>query len=87
MDNGANNHLKCCEQAQEVSDKTFSMLSRNWSCNILVKEMATFCPCLKSLPESIVKIFWINSIARRNLKTDYYILCHVNISGKYNEDL
>jgi hypothetical protein len=31
------------------------MLPRDCSCNILVKNVAAFCPCLKSLPEAKVK--------------------------------
>ena len=33
------------------------MLPRDHSYHILVKNMAAFCPCLKSLPESKVKRF------------------------------
>ena len=41
-DNGADNELKCQELAQVVSEKNFSMLLRNHSCHILVKELTTF---------------------------------------------
>ena len=36
------NDLKCQNLAQEVSEKNFSMLPRNHSCDILVKELTTF---------------------------------------------
>ena len=43
---------------QEVSEKkNFNMLPRDHSCDILVKKVAAFCPCLKSLPEAKVNIF------------------------------
>ena len=43
---------------QEVSEeKNFSMLPKDYSCNILVKNVAVFRPCLKNLPEVKVKRF------------------------------
>ena len=48
--------LKCADMAQEVSvGKNFSMWPRDYFCGILVKSVATFCLCLKSLPEAKVK--------------------------------
>ena len=44
--------------AQEVSEKNFSILPSNLSFDNLVKNMAAFCPCPKSLFE--VKEFCIN---------------------------
>ena len=43
--------------AQEVSEKKFSMLPRDYSCDILVKNGDAFSPCLKSMPEAKVKRF------------------------------
>ena len=38
---------------QEVSEeKNLSMLPRDHSCDILVKNMTGFCPCPKNLPEA-----------------------------------
>ena len=55
---------------QNVSEeKNFSMLPRNCSCDILVKNVAAFRHCPESLPEAKVKKFWINSVGRGNLKT------------------
>jgi hypothetical protein len=36
----------------EVSMENFNVWSRDCFCAILVKNVATFCPCLKSLPEA-----------------------------------
>ena len=48
--------LNCADLAQEVSvEKNFSMWPRDCFCGILVKNVAAFCPCLKSLPEAKVK--------------------------------
>lgn len=42
--------------AQEDSVvENFSMWPRDSSCDVLVKNMAAFCNCLKSLPEARVK--------------------------------
>ena len=49
--------LNCTDLPQEVSvEKIFSIWPVDCFCGILVKNVATFCPCLKSLPESKVKI-------------------------------
>ena len=46
----AGSNLKCFDLAQEISkEKNFCF------CGILVKTVATFYPCLKSLPEAKVK--------------------------------
>ena len=47
--------LNCADLAQEVSVENFYMWPRNCFCGILVKNVATFCPCLKSLPGVKVK--------------------------------
>jgi hypothetical protein len=50
--------LNCADLAQEGSvEQNFSMWPRERFCGILMKNVAAFCPCLKSLPESKVKIF------------------------------
>ena len=52
------------ELAQEYSEgKNFSVLPRNHSCDILVKEMTAFCPCPKSLPEGNMKNFGLIPLA------------------------
>ena len=52
------------ELTQEVSEeKNFSMLPRDHSCDILVKKVAAFCPCLKSLNVAKGKIFGLVSLA------------------------
>ena len=48
--------LNCVDLAQEISkEKNFRMWHKDWFCGILVKNVATFCLCLKSLPEAKVK--------------------------------
>ena len=54
-------------QAQEVSEENFSMLPRDRSCDILVKKVAAFCPCPKSLPETKFKSFKL--VSEGNLKS------------------
>ena len=45
-DNGAENDLNCGGMVQEISEeKNFSMLPRDRSCDILVKNVIAFCPC------------------------------------------
>ena len=66
-DSGAEGDLNCGGLAQEVSEeKNFSMLLRNHSCDMLMKNVATFCPCLKSLAE--MKRFILIALRRGNLK-------------------
>ena len=49
--------LNCSYQAPEISVENFNMWPRDCSCGVLVKNLATFCSCLKSLPEAEVKRF------------------------------
>ena len=52
----AEGDLICGSLALEVSqEKNISMWLRDCSCDILAKNVAAFCPCLKSLPEAKVK--------------------------------
>ena len=52
----AGSNLNCVDLAQEISkEKNFRMWHKDCFCGILVKNVATFCPCLKSLPEAKVK--------------------------------
>jgi hypothetical protein len=52
----AGNNLNSVGLAQEISkEKNFRMWQKDYFCKILVKNVATFCPCLKSLPEAKVK--------------------------------
>ena len=66
---------------QEVSEETnFSTLSRDHSlCDILVKNVATFSPCLKCLPEAKEKRFRLIALAKESLKKKktQQRLCHV----------
>ena len=52
----AGSNLNCVDLAQEISkEKNFRMWHKDCFCGILVKNVATFCPCLKSLPEALTK--------------------------------
>ena len=59
-DSAAEGHLnwKLRELVQEVPEekKSFSMLPRIYSSDILMNNVAAFCPCLKILPETKVKV-------------------------------
>ena len=49
-DSGTEGDLNCGRLAHEVSEeKNFSMLPKDCSCDILVKNVVAFCPCSKSL--------------------------------------
>ena len=52
----AKDDLNCGTLALEISEKNFDMCLRDCSCDILVKNVAAFCPS-KSLPEAKVKRF------------------------------
>ena len=57
--------LNCVDLAQEVSvEKNFSMWPRDCSCDILVKNVAAFCPCLKSLPQAKIKRFILIALTK-----------------------
>jgi hypothetical protein len=52
----AGSNLNFVDQAQEISkEKNFRMWHKDCFCGIVVKNAATFCRCLKSLPEGKVK--------------------------------
>jgi hypothetical protein len=64
------NDLNCEDLAQEISlEKNFSMWPRGCFCGILVKNVAAFCPCLKSLPEAKIKkcilIAWAKEVSKK----------------------
>lgn len=48
--------FNCIDLAQEASgENNFSVWPGDCFCGVLVKNVAAFCPCLKSLPEAKVK--------------------------------
>jgi hypothetical protein len=62
-------NLNCGSLPLEVSvEKNFKMLPRNCSCDILVKNVAAFCLCLKSLLEARIKRFILICIDKGSLK-------------------
>ena len=62
-DSDAKSYLNCWKFTQELSEKNVSMLPRNHSWDVLVKNVAAFCPCPKSLPEAKVKSFGLIPLA------------------------
>ena len=73
---------------QDVSEKNFSMLPRDGSCNNLVKNVAAFCLCPKSLPEAKVKRFELMPLAEEISKPPRIdSAMWLVISGNANEDL
>ena len=64
-DIGAEDDLNCAHMAQEGSvGKKVNMFSRDCFCNILVRNVAAFCPSLKSLPEDKVKRFRLIALTK-----------------------
>ena len=50
--------------AQDVSEKKrIRKFPRDCSCDILVKNVTTFCSCLKNLPEAKLKTFGLIALA------------------------
>ena len=71
----AESDLNYADLAQKVSSKkNFSMQPRDCFCGILVKNVAAFCPCLKSLPEAKVKRL-INCTDKGSLRNTHHGLC------------
>jgi hypothetical protein len=59
------NDLNCGTLAQELSkEKHGTMFPRDCSCDSLMKNMAAFCPCLKSLPGAKVKRFRLITLTK-----------------------
>jgi len=61
-------NLNCAGLAQEVLEENFSICYKGCLCGILVKNVATFCPCLKCLPEVKVKRFRLISLKKKDSK-------------------
>jgi hypothetical protein len=64
-DIGAKGVFNCVDLAQELSvEKNFSMWPRDCSCDIFGKNVAAFCPCLKSLPQAKIKRFILIALTK-----------------------
>jgi hypothetical protein len=50
-------NLKCGRLTLEFSEKNFNMWPRDCFCDILVKNVAVFCPFLKNIPKANIKRF------------------------------
>jgi hypothetical protein len=71
-DSGTEGDLNCVAQSNRFQRR--SMGPRDCSCNILVKNVAAFCPCLKSLPEAKVKRFRLIALTKE-IKSTRFRLC------------
>ena len=79
----AGSNLNCVDLAQEISkEKNFRMWHKDWFCGILVKNVATFCPCLKSLPEAKVKRLGLIALTKEVSKKAQQRLCSLVKSHK-----
>jgi hypothetical protein len=59
--------LNCADLAQVGSmEKNFSMWPRDCFCGILMKNVAAFCPCSKSVPEAKVKRFRLIALKKKS---------------------
>ena len=78
--------------AQEVPEElNFNMLPRDCSCDILVKNVAAFCSCLKTLPEAKVKRFELILLAEEiseqpSIEYSFVWLLVVILMKIYNEE-
>jgi hypothetical protein len=65
----AESNLNYADLTQDVSEeKHFIMWCGDWFCGILLKNVAAFCPCLKSLPKAKVKRFMLVALTKDVLK-------------------
>ena len=55
-DSGAEGDLNFRDLAQEIPGKNICVWPRDHSCDILVRNVAALCPCLKSQPEINLKL-------------------------------
>jgi hypothetical protein len=61
----AGSNLNCVDLAQKISkEKNFRIWHKDCFHSILVKNVATFCPCLESLPEAKVKRLKLNKLTK-----------------------
>jgi hypothetical protein len=78
----AGSNLNCVDLAQEISKKNFRMWHKDCFCHILVKNVATFCPCLKSLPEAKAKRLRLITLTKEVSKKAQQRLCSLVKSHK-----
>ena len=76
-DSIAKSYLNCPGLTQEVSAKDVSMLSRDYPCDILWKEVATFCPFPKSLPEVKFRLILLEEEISKQLSIDCFVVTSV----------
>jgi hypothetical protein len=56
-DRSAEGNVDCGNTAQKVLEGNNSNWTKEYSCNILTRNMASFCPCPKNLLENKLKSF------------------------------
>ena len=61
----AESDLNCVDLAKEVLVENFNMWSKDCFCGFLVKNVAPFCPCLKSLPDTKAKRFRLIALSKK----------------------
>jgi hypothetical protein len=72
----AGSNLNCVDLAQEISkERNFRTWHKDCFCGILVKNVATFCPCLKSLSETKVKRLRLIALSKEVSKKAQQRLC------------
>jgi hypothetical protein len=86
----AERDLNWVDLGQEGSvERNFRMWCRDCFCGILVKNVAVFCHCLKSLPEAKVKRFrliaWKKEISKQPDINSAVWLLKVNCHEEHNE--
>jgi hypothetical protein len=82
----AGSNLNCVDPAQEISkDNNFRLWHKDCFCGILVKNVATFCLCLKSLPEAKVKRLVLIELTKEVSKIAQQRLC--SLVKSYEEKL
>ena len=75
----AGSNLNYVDLAREISKENFRMWHKDSFCGILVKNVTTFCPCLKSLPEAKVKRLRLIALAKgisKQLSVDSVLWVH-----------
>ena len=67
--NSSGSNMDYGDPVQEASEgNNISNRTRNHFCDILAKNVATLCPCLKNLPEAELKSFGVISFTEEILR-------------------
>lgn len=77
--------MNCGCLDQDVSEDNINMWPTNHSCGILLKNLAAFYPCPKSLPKVKVKSFGLIPLAKEISKHSVVWLLVLTLMKIYNE--